>query len=409
MTCFKFEIMSRNYYTTSELSKMSTFNIPANIRKFSGFDKISDNIDALFQNKNLFNELLQFVLEQKFPPIPVRKNQIVFNYAKDQDAVYQEVERTTEDESRNPGGRGGYASKFSKDYLEYHMNSIVSEEKEMRLTTYDLAALDNYYNASLKGKRYGFLPLTIHSRDSPNANPHYLLIILDYKSGKIDPKTKKVVSPDKFYLFDSRNSNDYLYRSKYLPSNALDQLMFGLIQYKPFSEFEYVPTGAWLGEQLQTVVHRNKWDSIYSLAWCLLVAMWLDASDEVNPETLMIELNNSALELDKQNFIHEFARSVLTEYRDYIMFGKPKLPASIKYRGHEYVDSKSSLRQMTEEEHKAARPEFWKNNDERARLETKKTDTPRQLTKQTPPQSPRAETDLLIEEETPQGKNCLIM
>lgn len=310
---------------------MSAFNLPKNIQKFTNFDKISGNIEALFQNKNLYNDLLQFVLEQKFPPIPVRKNQVVFDYMKGN--VYQEVERTVGDESN----RGNYANKFSKDYLEYHMNSIISEEKEMRLTTYDLNVLDNYFNASLKGKRYGFLPLTIHSRDSPNANPHYLLIILDYKAGRIDPKTKKIISQDKFYLFDSRNSNDYLFRSKYLPSSALDQLMFGLIQYRPFSEFEYIPTGAWLGDQLQTVVHRNKWDSIYSLAWCLLVAMWLDSSDEVTPETLMVELNNTDLELDKQNFIHEFARSVLTEYRDHVMFGKSKLPDMIVSRGQEYV------------------------------------------------------------------------
>lgn len=393
---------------------MLAFNVPANISKFSGFDRISINndIDTLFQNTNLFNEILQFVLEQKFPPIPVRKNQIVFNYVKEQDAVYQEVERKTEDETRN--SRGNYASKFSKDYLEYHMNSIVSEEKEMRLTTYDLDALDNYYNTSLKGKRYGFLPLTIHSRDSPNANPHFLLIILDYKSGKIDPKTNKVVSPDKFYLFDSRNSNDYLYRSKYLPANALDQLMFGLMQYKPFSEFEYVPTGAWLGEQLQTVVHNNKWDSIYSLAWCLLVAMWLDASDEVNPETLMVELNNSALELDKQNFIHEFARNVLTEFKDHVLFGGPKLPSIIKYRGHEYIqvvgsDTNNSI--SSPKRHKITQPEFWKNNDEHTQVDSKKNVTPRLLAdnQQTPPRSPRTETDLSDDEKTPQGKNCLIM
>lgn len=377
---------------------MSAFNLPENIKKFSNFDVISDSIETLFQNKNLFNELLQFVLNQKFPAIPVRKNQIVFDYVKGN--VYQEVERTTEDELRV----GGYASKFSRDYLDYRMNSIVSEEKEMRLTTYDLAVLDNYYNASLKGKRYGFLPLTIHSRDSPNANPHYLLVILDYKSGRVDPKTRKIVMPDKFYLFDSRNSNDYLFRSKFLPSSALDQLMFGLMQYKPFSEFEYVPTEAWLGKQLQTVIHQNKWDSIYSLAWCLLVAMWLDSSEEVTPETLMVELNNSALELDKQNFIHEFARSVLTEFKDYLQYGKPKLPQGIQHRGHKYVqyasDEVKTPRKLSVEEHKESRPDLYRNNETLS-----KSSTPR-------PNSPPAETDPLVDqqnevEET--GRKCLIM
>lgn len=330
---------------------MSAFNLPENIRAFTNFDKIGEDINELFQNKNLFQELMQFVLKQKFPAVPVRKNQIVFDYTKTD--VFQEVERTPDDEAKC----GNHASKFSKDYLEYHMNSIVSEEKELRLTTWDLNILDNYYNANLKDKRYGFLPLTIHSRDSPNANPHYLLIILDYKSGRIDPVTKKIIVQDKFYLFDSRNSNDYLFRSKYLPSSALDQLMFGLTQYEPFSDFEYVPTEAWLGQQLQTVIHRNKWDSIYSLAWCLLVAMWLDSFDEVTPETLMVELNNDALELDKQNFIHEFARNVLTEYGNFVTHSESKLPATIKYHGAEYTLIKNDefvCRQMSIEEHKKA-------------------------------------------------------
>jgi len=332
--------------------------------------------------------------------------------------VYQEVERTVDDESNC----GKYASKFSKDYLDYRMNSIVSEEKEMRLTTYDLAVLDNYFNSALKGKRYGFLPLTIHSRDSPNSNPHYLLIILDYKSGRVDSKTGKIVVPDKFYLFDSRNSNDYLFRSKYLPSSALDQLMFGLTQYKPFSEFEYVPTEAWLGKQLQTVVHQNKWDSIYSLAWCLLVAMWLDSSEEVTPETLMVELNNSELELDKQNFIHEFARSVLTEFKDHVLFGKSVLPNTIEHRGASYCRSMTtnavcadSVRVMTEEEHKVVRPAMYKKEEVKTRRpelhrNNETLSTPRQSNVElsTPrPDSPPAETDPLVKQ--PNKSNCTVM
>jgi len=315
---------------------MSSINLPTSVKKFAKFDAINEHLEKLFANKNIFHELLQFVLGSKMPEIPVRKTQIVLNYKNLE--VTQEPERTVNDEKQafnnnnannNNADTKNYVSKFSSDYLTYHMNSIVSEESELRMTTYDLNVLDNHFE-SLRAKRYGFLPLTVHARDTPNANQHYLLVILDYKT-------------DKFYLFDSRNSNDYLYRSKDLPKDALEQLMIGLTQYKPFkTPFQYVPMAEWLGNQLQVVVHRNKWDSIYSLAWCLLVACWLDGSDEVTPESLMIELNNTGLELDKQNFIHNFAQSVLYNYRDFL-------------DGAKYIRKFTTNLSMSPAEHKATK------------------------------------------------------
>lgn len=301
-------------------------NLPTNVTKFTKFEPITEQIDKLFENKDLFNDLLQFVLGVKFPLPPVRKNQLVLNYKTLE--VKQEPERTTDDEKQVSGTSSkNYMNKYSSDYLTYHMNSIVSEESEMRLTTYDLSVLDNYFE-SLVGKRYGFLPLSVHARDSPNANQHYLLVILDYKT-------------DRFHLFDSRNSNDYLYRSKDLPKDALESLMIGLTQFKPFSApFQYVPMAEWLGDQLQTVVHRNKWDSIYSLAWCLLIAATLDGSEEMTPESLMIEFNNTGIELDKQNFIHNFAQSVLLNYRDFL--GGSKIIKEYELTGH--LSSRDALR-----------------------------------------------------------------
>jgi hypothetical protein len=275
---------------------MNFNNLPKNITKIAKFEKISDDLNKLFEKPELFQELLEYTLEYKYPANPSRKRQVVLDYVKCE--VYNEVERTKEDEKG-----AAYMTKFNKDYLAYQMNSIISEEKEMRLTTWDLPVIDNFFENTLKENRYGFLPLTLHSRDTPNSNQHYLLIILDYQT-------------EKFYLFDSRNSNDYLYRSKYLPSHALDQLMIGLTQYKPFAApFQYIPMDEWLGAQLQTVVHRNKWDSIYSLAWCLLIANWLNSDESATPETVMVELNNSDIELDKQNFIHEYIKNLLYQYR----------------------------------------------------------------------------------------------
>lgn len=280
---------------------MSIANLPESVTKFANFDIVSDKIDTLLNDKNLFHKLMQFVLETEYPAIPVRKNQIVLDYKTNN--VTQELERMLDDEKQSMNNSNkNYVNKFSNDYLAYYMNSIVSEEAELRMTTYDLEVLDHFYE-SKKDKRYGFLPLTVHARDTPNANQHYLLVILDYKT-------------DKFYLFDSRNTNDYLFRSALLPNNALEQLMIGLTQYDPFKNLSYVPMAEWLGNQLQVVVHRNKWDSVYSLAWCLFVATWLDGSADATPESLMIELNNSDIELDKQNFIHNFAQSVLYNYRD---------------------------------------------------------------------------------------------
>ena len=273
---------------------MSLSDLPKSITKFAEFENVSNDIDEMFKNPNIYNGLLEYVLDADFPKSPVRKNQIVLDFKTL--SVFQESERLSTDE-KTP-----YMNKFNSDYIAYHLNSIVSEENELRMTTYDLKVLDFYYE-SLKNKRYGFLPLTVHARDTPNSNFHYLLVILDYT-------TKK------YYLFDSRNTNDYLYRSKNLPRDALEQLMMGLAQFKPFeAPFEYVPMASWIGPQLQNVIHRNKWDSIYSLAWCLFIAMWLDESPTVNPETIMIELNNSAVELDKQNFIHTFIKQVLTKYK----------------------------------------------------------------------------------------------
>jgi hypothetical protein len=277
---------------------MSIYNLPETVTKFANFGVVGDKIEALLNDKNLFHNMLQFVLDTKYPAIPARKTQIILDYKTNN--VSQEPERMLDDEKLSTDKN--YVNKFSKDYLSYYMNSIVSEESELRMTTYDLDVLDRYYE-SKKDKRYGFLPLTVHARDTPNSNQHYLLIILDYKT-------------DKFYLFDPRNTNDYLFRSALLPNDALEQLMIGLTQYNPFKNLSYVPMAEWLGNQLQVVVHRNKWDSIYSLAWCLFVASWLEGSSDITPESLMIDLNNSDIELDKQNFIHNFAQSVLYNYRD---------------------------------------------------------------------------------------------
>lgn len=278
---------------------MSFNSLPKRISNITQFTKVSDNINKLLENPQLFQELLEYVLGYKYPTTPARKNHVVLDYTNLN--VFTEVERTKSDENAAKQGNLLYTSKFSDDYLTFHMNSIISEEKELRMTSWDLPVIDNFFE-KLQGKRYGFIPLTVHARDTPNSNQHYLLIILDYKT-------------DKFYLFDSRNTNDYLYRSKYLPKDALEQLMIGLTQYKPFkAPFEYVPMAEWLGAQLQTVVHRNKWDSIYALAWCLLIALWLDSSNDTTLESLMVELNNSDIELDKQNFIHEFIKNLLTKY-----------------------------------------------------------------------------------------------
>lgn len=268
-------------------------NLPKQVTDIAPFTNISQDINELFNNPNIFQNLLEYVLKYEYPKFPVRKNQIVLDYMTCEIKI--EPEKKLEDEV------GRHINKFADDYIVYHMNSIVTEEKELRMTTWELSVLDNFFGA-LKDERYGFIPLTVHSRDTPNANRHYLLIILDYTEAK-------------YYLFDSRNSNDYIYRSKYLPKDVLEQLMIGLSQYQPFkAPFEYVPMGEWLGPQLQTVVHNNRWDSLYSLAWCISVALWLNSDDNCTPETIMVELNNSDIELDKNNFIHEFIKNLLTEY-----------------------------------------------------------------------------------------------
>lgn len=289
----------------SKVQHLSLNNLPDSIKKITPFVNISNDLNKLFEDPQLFQNLLEFVLGYKYPKTPGRKTHLVFNYMNYN--VYSEVERIDDDEKSRTDINTKYMTKFSSDYLTYHMNSIISEEKELRITTWDLPVLDNFFE-NLKNKRYGFLPLTLHARDTPNSNKHYLMIILDYET-------------DKFYLFDSRNTNDYLYRSNYLPKDALEQFMIGLTQYKPFQKpFQYVPMAEWLGNQLQTVVHRNKWDSIYSLAWCLLLAMWLDSDTEKlsSPEVLMVELNNGQLELDKQNFIHEFIKNLLLDYKAHL-------------------------------------------------------------------------------------------
>ena len=154
---------------------MSLSDLPKSITKFAEFENVSNDIDEMFKNPNIYNGLLEYVLDADFPKSPVRKNQIVLDFKTL--SVFQESERLSTDE-KTP-----YMNKFNSDYIAYHLNSIVSEENELRMTTYDLKVLDFYYE-SLKNKRYGFLPLTVHARDTPNSNFHYLLVILDYTTKK---------------------------------------------------------------------------------------------------------------------------------------------------------------------------------------------------------------------------------